>query len=128
MENGEKKSKGPENTSAGRVEYPKSPESIDVYAGIAIIEKEGKFLVGKRPTDKVYPGKWEFVGGKIKVDDGETPEVCIVREVKEEIGASVEGAVPFLEWDYRMPDGKLHHLFAFRCNISGNCEKRFMMK
>jgi 8-oxo-dGTP diphosphatase len=49
----------------------------------AIIRKEGKYLIAQRKHDSLLePDKWEFPGGK--VDFGESPEDCIVREIKEE--------------------------------------------
>jgi len=53
----------------------------------AIIEKDGKFLIGKRNKEP-YKGDWTFPGGKI--EGGETAEEAIVREVKEEMGVDFE--------------------------------------
>ena len=50
----------------------------------AIIEKDGKFLIGKRKKGKHLEGKWEFPGGKI--ENGESPQNCLERELKEEFG------------------------------------------
>ncbi len=55
---------------------------IDVTA--AIIEKDGKFLIAKRAKGKHMEYKWEFPGGKI--EDGESPEECLQRELQEEFG------------------------------------------
>ncbi len=57
---------------------------------VAIIKNaEGKILVGKHSMSqrKPYPGYWDFPGGKL--EDGETPEECIKREVLEELGVQV---------------------------------------
>jgi len=52
--------------------------------GTAIIVNEnGKILIGQRPEGKALPGLWEFPGGKL--EEGETIEQCIVREIKEEL-------------------------------------------
>ena len=48
----------------------------------AIIERNGKILIAKRSSNSSLPNKWEFPGGKI--DEGETPEECLTRELKEE--------------------------------------------
>ncbi len=48
----------------------------------AIIEKEGKILIARRAIDQKLAGKWEFPGGKI--EDGESPEECLKRELEEE--------------------------------------------
>ena len=54
----------------------------------AIIEKEGKILIARRAEDQKLAGKWEFPGGK--VEDGESPEECLKRELEEEFGIQAE--------------------------------------
>ena len=53
-------------------------------ATTAIILHGEKILVAKRQKDDL----WEFPGGKI--DPGETPQECIIREIKEELDISTE--------------------------------------
>ncbi|MBU1037620.1 MAG: 8-oxo-dGTP diphosphatase MutT [Candidatus Omnitrophica bacterium] len=54
----------------------------------AVIEKDGKILIAKRRIGDRHGGRWEFPGGKI--DAGETPEECLKRELKEELGIEAE--------------------------------------
>ncbi len=54
----------------------------------AIIQNEGKILIARRAADQRLAGKWEFPGGK--VEDGESPEECLKRELEEEFGIQVE--------------------------------------
>ena len=54
----------------------------------AIIDNEGKILIARRAKGQKLAGKWEFLGGK--VEDGESPEVCLKRELVEEFGIQVE--------------------------------------
>lgn len=54
----------------------------------AIIEKEGKVLLAKRNKNDPLRDKWEFAGGKI--ENGETPEECLKRELHEELGIDAE--------------------------------------
>ena len=58
---------------------------IEVTCAI-IIEKK-RVLVTQRSEHMSHPLKWEFPGGKVKV--GESPEKCIQREIREELGLTV---------------------------------------
>ncbi|MCL2403337.1 MAG: (deoxy)nucleoside triphosphate pyrophosphohydrolase [Coriobacteriia bacterium] len=62
-------------------------ELQEIRAACAIIAHEGKVLSARRFTGKRYDGWWEFPGGKI--EPGETPEQCCVREIKEELNLDV---------------------------------------
>jgi 8-oxo-dGTP pyrophosphatase MutT (NUDIX family) len=59
---------------------------ITVVAGI--IELDGKILIAQRKEDDHLAHKWEFPGGKLEAD--ETPEQCIVRELREELSIQTE--------------------------------------
>ena len=65
---------------------PRKPHWIPVVT--ALISREGKLLVGRRPEGQSLPGLWEFPGGKIEL--GETPERALHRELKEELGIDAE--------------------------------------
>jgi len=53
----------------------------------AIIAREGKVLVCRRPQDKREGGKWEFPGGKL--EEGELFEEALKREMWEELRVQV---------------------------------------
>ncbi len=54
----------------------------------AMIGLEGRVLIARRPlTAKVEAGKWEFPGGKVEV--GERPEDCLIREIREELDLDI---------------------------------------
>ncbi|QXU42140.1 (deoxy)nucleoside triphosphate pyrophosphohydrolase [Pedobacter sp. D749] len=59
-----------------------------VNVAAAIILNNSKILIAKRTARKFLGGYWEFPGGKIEV--GETPEVCLHRELAEELEISVK--------------------------------------
>ena len=53
----------------------------------AVIERDGRYLVGERPTNKRHGGLWEFPGGKLEF--GETVFGAAKRELAEELGVQV---------------------------------------
>lgn len=53
----------------------------------AIIRDKNQVLLCERKGGALA-GKWEFPGGKL--EEGETPEECLVREIEEELGISIE--------------------------------------
>ncbi|MET2831846.1 8-oxo-dGTP diphosphatase MutT [Mesorhizobium shangrilense] len=59
-----------------------------LVAACALVDTDGRVLLAQRPEGKQLAGLWEFPGGK--VEPGETPEQCIVRELQEEIGIETE--------------------------------------
>jgi len=57
-----------------------------VVAGL--IARDGVVLITQRRADQALPLQWEFPGGK--VEPGEAPAVALARELREEIGVTVE--------------------------------------
>ena len=54
----------------------------------AIIKKQNKYLIAKRSSHKEHGGRWEFPGGK--VEDSESYEDSLIRELQEELEMTVE--------------------------------------
>ncbi len=59
-----------------------------LVSAVALVDPDGRILLAKRPEGKTLAGLWEFPGGK--VEDGESPEDALIRELKEELGIDVE--------------------------------------
>jgi len=70
--------------------------SLLLVAACALIDVDGRVLVCQRPEGKQMAGLWEFPGGKVEA--GETPEACVIRELNEELGIKVAEAclAPFV--------------------------------
>ncbi len=59
-----------------------------LVAAAALVDADGRVLICQRPEGKSLAGLWEFPGGKLEA--GETPEACLVRELEEELGIVVK--------------------------------------
>lgn len=91
-----------------------SHSSKIVKVAAAIIQKDGKYLITRRHKHSHLGHLWEFPGGKLETD--ETPELCIVRECKEEIDLEIKPLSLFKEVIHSYPEVKLH-LYFLLCEI-----------
>ncbi|MBW8869018.1 MAG: (deoxy)nucleoside triphosphate pyrophosphohydrolase [Acidobacteria bacterium] len=57
---------------------------ITTVVTAAVVEREGRFLVTRRPSGVHLEDYWEFPGGKC--EPGESLEACLVRELREKLG------------------------------------------
>lgn len=67
----------------------------------AILEREGRILIGQRRPGGSHALKWEFPGGK--VESGESPEEAIVRELREELAIEASGVHEIHRYEYAYP-------------------------
>ncbi len=81
-----------------------------------IVNSIGKVLVTQRSALMPLPLKWEFPGGKI--EDNETAEECLIREIKEELNIEIEITGSLSPNDHQYPD-KLIRLIPFICRQTG---------
>lgn len=84
-----------------------------IHVTAAVIIEDGKVFATQRGYGKLKDG-WEFPGGKI--EEGETPQQALVREIREELDTEVEvqDLIGTVEYDY--PDFHLS-MECFRCRI-----------
>ena len=82
----------------------------------ALIEQDGKILIAQRNGEGSQPLKWEFPGGKI--EEGETPEECLKRELKEELNLEVRVDKQFLTTTFDYPTWTIE-LLVYRAEIIG---------
>ncbi|MCK5916946.1 MAG: Nudix family hydrolase [Cocleimonas sp.] len=67
-----------------------------LHVVVAVIQdKKGQILIAQRDTKKHQGGKWEFPGGK--VEQGESAQHALVREINEELGIQIESATPLIQ-------------------------------
>ena len=67
---------------------PRSLRLEKIEAVVAVIEKDGRILIQKRPAGGLLADLWEFPGGK--VEPGESLTAALRREVREELGVEIE--------------------------------------
>jgi 8-oxo-dGTP diphosphatase len=79
---------------------------MDVTA--AILLRDGLVMLARRGPGEKHAGGWEFPGGKI--EQGETPEQCLERELREEFGWSAVIGRFFMESTYEYKDGMIRLL------------------
>jgi 8-oxo-dGTP diphosphatase len=68
----------------------------------AILIHNNKLLIAQRKSTDILANKWEFPGGKIEVN--ETPEDCLIREIKEEFSIDIKIQSHFGNSVYKYPN------------------------
>jgi mutator protein MutT len=82
----------------------------------AVIEQDGRFLLTRRQPGVHLEGMWEFPGGKI--DEGESHEHALRREIREELGADVEVRDLVFDITHEYPERTIA-LYFYECALVG---------
>lgn len=90
-------------------------ETIEVVA--ALLRNRDTFLLCQRPEGKARAGLWEFPGGK--VEPGETKDVAILRECREELDAEIASFGALMEVTHAYPEVTVH-LTLMDCRLVGD--------
>lgn len=80
----------------------------------AVIRRDGQVLLAQRPAEGLLGNLWEFPGGK--VEPGESLEEALVREIHEELAATVQVEAPFGVYRHAYSHFKVT-LHAFLCRL-----------
>ena len=83
-----------------------------VHVTAGVLADGDRVLICQRPATAGFPLKWEFPGGK--VEDGESPEACLRRELLEELAIEAEVGPEIYRTEHRYPNGFAVRLLFFR--------------
>jgi 8-oxo-dGTP diphosphatase len=80
----------------------------------ALVEREGRYLITQRRESAVLPLLWDFPGGR--VEEGESDQAALVREVEERLGAAVRVGqlISFVNHPY---EKYAVDLFLYECEL-----------
>jgi 8-oxo-dGTP diphosphatase len=78
----------------------------------AVVERDGRVLIGRRRPDQSHPLQWEFPGGK--VEPGESPAQALERELEEELGIRDAAGEEIARYEYTYPGKPPIRLIFFR--------------
>lgn len=93
----------------------KSEENSNKTYAVAMIYNKGDLLFLKRSLeDDFHPGTWSLPGGG--VDEGESPDQCIVREIKEELNLEVSSERCYLVQKIKTGEGNT--IYYYQCSIN----------
>ncbi len=92
---------------------------VNVAVGV-IINSQNEILIAKRHQHLHQGGKWEFPGGKI--EDGESAEQALIRELKEEVDLETNASEPFMTQSFDYPDKQVFLDIRLVTDFTGNAK------
>ena len=101
---------------------------INVVA--AIIKQDDLIYICKRSESMSLPNLWEFPGGKVEL--GESNEVALIREIKEELGCEIHNLVYLTENKHDYENFSIN-LICYTCELKSgtpvsneHCEEKWV--
>jgi mutator protein MutT len=89
---------------------------MTILVAAAVIEDHGRYFVTRRHAGVHLEGYWEFPGGKC--ESGESFEVCLARELMEELGVDVAVGAEIFTVAHDYPDRRVE-LHFLACRLLG---------
>jgi 8-oxo-dGTP diphosphatase len=94
-----------------------------IIVAAAVVERDGKILIGQRRKGDRHALKWEFPGGK--VEERENPRDAVVRELREELGIEAQIDSEIVRYEHQYPQRPRLLLIFYRVrDFQGTPENR----
>lgn len=87
--------------------------SAPLEVSCALIVEQGRLLAARRSSSMNHAGQWELPGGKI--EPGESPESCLRREIREELGIEIANLVALAPVEHTYPSQRHIRLRPYLC-------------
>lgn len=87
-----------------------------VEVAVGVVFNNQRVLIAKRPKGKAHAGLWEFPGGKI--EQNESPQVALSRELSEECGIQITAIEPLTVVNWAYENGPTVRLHVFTCLVA----------
>ncbi len=81
---------------------PSTAAKPPVHVAVGLLLDRDQVFITRRVADTHQGGKWEFPGGKL--DEDESVEIALRRELHEELDINVRAAQPWMQVRHRYPD------------------------
>ena len=76
-----------------------------IHVAVGLLLRSDQVLIALRPKQSHQGGLWEFPGGK--VEEGESVEAALSRELKEELGVDIHSADSIMQINHNYNDKKV---------------------